>query len=81
MGMYYLTIIQPGAKGEGSVFADENEAVMAYQLGNVALQAKVKVRRTGEFNGKRISKTIDTTVGRIDPQPEHSAGSGVCRPH
>ncbi len=65
MGMYYLTIIQPGAKGEGSVFADENEAVMAYQLGYVALQAKVKVRRTGEFNGKRISKTIDTTVGRI----------------
>ncbi len=65
MGMYYLTIIQPGAKGEGSVFADENEAVMAYQLGHVALQAKVKVRRTGEFNGKRISKTIDTTVGRI----------------
>ncbi len=38
---------------------------MAYQLGYVALQAKVKVRRTGEFNGKRISKTIDTTVGRI----------------
>ena len=65
MGMYYLTIIQPGAKGEGSVFADENEAVMAYQLGYVALQAKVKVRRTGEFNGKSISKTIDTTVGRI----------------
>lgn len=65
MGMYYLTIIQPSAKGEGSVFADENEAVMAYQLGYVALQAKVKVRRTGEFNGKRISKTIDTTVGRI----------------
>ena len=65
MGMYYLTIIQPGAKGEGSVFADENEAVMAYQLGYVALQAKVKVRRTGEFNGKRISKTIDTTVGCI----------------
>ncbi len=65
MGMYYLTIIQPGAKGEGSVFADENEAVMAYQLGYVALQAEVKVRRTGEFNGKRISKTIDTTVGRI----------------
>ena len=65
MGMYYLTIIQPGAKGEGSGFADENEAVMAYQLGYVALQAKVKVRRTGEFNGKRISKTIDTTVGRI----------------
>ena len=65
MGMYYLTIIQPGAKGEGSIFADENEAVMAYQLGHVALQAKVKVRRTGEFNGKKISKTIDTTVGRI----------------
>ncbi len=55
---------------------------MAYQLGYVALQAKGQgAPRTGRFNGKRISKTIDTTVGPYHPQPEHSAGSGVCRPH
>ena len=65
MGMYYLTLIQPGAKGEGSIFADEDEAIMAYQLGYVSLQAKVKVRRTGTFNGEPIAKTIDTTVGRV----------------
>ena len=65
MGMYYLTLIQPGAKGEGSIFADEDEAIMAYQLGYVSLQAKVKVRRTGTFNGEPITKTIDTTVGRV----------------
>ena len=65
MGMYYLTLIQPDAKGEGSIFADEDEAIMAYQLGYVSLQAKVKVRRTGTFNGEPITKTIDTTVGRV----------------
>ncbi|MFR5869996.1 MAG: DNA-directed RNA polymerase subunit beta', partial [Acutalibacteraceae bacterium] len=65
MGMYYLTLIQPGAKGEGSIFADEDEAIMAYQLGYVSLQAKVKVRRTGTFDGEPIAKTIDTTVGRV----------------
>ena len=65
MGMYYLTLIQPDAKGEGSIFADEDEAIMAYQLGYVSLQTKVKVRRTGTFNGEPITKTIDTTVGRV----------------
>ena len=65
MGMYYLTLIQPDAKGEGSIFADEDEAIMAYQLGYVSLQAKVKVRRTGTFDGEPIAKTIDTTVGRV----------------
>ena len=35
------------------------------KLGYVSLQAKVKVRRTGTFDGEPIAKTIDTTVGRV----------------
>ena len=35
-----------GDKGEGKVFRDENEAVMAYQEGVITLQAKIRVRRT-----------------------------------
>ena len=65
MGCYYLTLERPGAKGEGKVFHSENEAVMAYQTGEVALQARVKVRIAREFEGRTYRRVIDTTVGRI----------------
>ena len=65
MGCYYLTLERPGAKGEGKVFHSEDEAVMAYQTGEVALQAKVKVRIAREFEGRTYRRVIDTTVGRI----------------
>ena len=41
LGAYYLTMIQDGAKGEGKVFRDYNEALMAYQAGVVDLHAKI----------------------------------------
>ena len=65
MGCYYLTLERPGAKGEGKVFHSEDEAVMAYQTGEVALQARVKVRIAREFEGRTYRRVIDTTVGRI----------------
>jgi len=65
MGCYYLTLERPGAKGEGKIFRDEDEALMAYQTGDVALQAKVKIRVEREFEGKTYRRVIDTTIGRI----------------
>ncbi len=50
IGVYYLSEIVADAKGAGSVFADINEAVMAYESGQVALHAPVKVR-VGEIGG------------------------------
>jgi len=44
MGNYYLTCMRPGEKGEGKVFKDSLEAIMAYETGKVGLHAKVKVR-------------------------------------
>ena len=44
LGSYYLTMVNDGDKGEGKVFRDENEAVMAYQEGVITLQAKIRVR-------------------------------------
>ena len=38
---------------------------MAYQTGNVSLQAPVKMRVWGEWEGKKVSKILDTTVGRV----------------
>ena len=65
LGSYYLTMVNDGDKGEGKIFRDENEAIMAYQEGIVTLQAKIKVRRTMEIDGQECSRIVDTTVGRI----------------
>ncbi len=65
LGSYYLTMVNEGDKGEGKIFCDENEAIMAYQEGVITLQAKIRVRRTMEIDGEVRSRIIDTTVGRI----------------
>ena len=65
LGSYYLTLEKDGEPGEGKVFRDENEALMAYDAKAVSLHAKIKVRRTLEVNGEPVSKLVNTTVGRI----------------
>ncbi|MBQ6425868.1 MAG: DNA-directed RNA polymerase subunit beta' [Clostridia bacterium] len=65
MGCYYLTLERDGAKGEGKIFHSEDEAIMAYQTGDVSLQAKVKIRLTREFEGKTYRRVVDTTVGKV----------------
>ena len=66
LGAYYLTVEISGEKGEGMYFKDEDEAIMAYQNGDVSLHSKVKViRYREEADGEVSHKTIDTTVGRI----------------
>lgn len=65
LGSYYLTLDKDGEKGEGKIFKDFDEALMAYQTEVISLHAKIKVRRTMKIDGKEVSKIIDTTVGRI----------------
>ncbi len=65
IGCYYLTLRRPGAKGEGKIFHSEDEAIMAYQTGEVALQAPVKIRIERTWKGEKRRKVIDTTVGRV----------------
>ena len=65
LGSYYLTLEKPGEKGEGKVFRDVNEALMAYQHGDVSLQAAIKVRITKQIGERQVSKIIDATVGRL----------------
>ncbi|SHI63129.1 MULTISPECIES: DNA-directed RNA polymerase subunit beta' [Desulfosporosinus] len=57
LGSYYLTMERPGAFGEGKIFKDYDEAVLAYDSKAVHLQASIKVRRGGEL--------LETTVGRL----------------
>ncbi|MFZ5351311.1 MAG: DNA-directed RNA polymerase subunit beta' [Bacillota bacterium] len=65
MGIYYMTIHVPGVKGEDKIFSSIDEMLMAYQLGEVSLHARVKVRITKEYEGKKISKIMENTVGRF----------------
>ena len=64
-GGYYLTMIVEGENGEGKYFKDPEEAIMAYENGAVEMHAKIFVRRTLEIEGKKESRKIETTVGRI----------------
>ena len=73
LGSYYLTMVREDEPGAGKVFRNFDEAKMAYDAGVVGLHAPIKVRVCKEINGKRISRIIDATVGRIifnDPIPQ-----------
>ena len=72
LGSYYLT--HPGQeegkrtsaaeKGDGKVFTDLSEMLMAYQTGMVGLHARVKVRMYADENDTR-GKLVESTVGRF----------------
>ena len=66
LGIYYLTLEKPEDKGCGKFFKDVNEAILAYENGEITLQAKIKVRRKGvNAQGEEITKIVDSTLGRF----------------
>ncbi len=65
LGSYYLTLLKEGEKGEGKVFKDVEEALMAYDAGVVSLHAAIKVKITRQIGDKQVSRIIDATVGRL----------------
>jgi DNA-directed RNA polymerase subunit beta' len=65
LGSYYLTMEKDGEIGEGKVFRDINEALMAYNEHAVSLHAKIKVRVTKDNGEGELSHIIDCTVGRL----------------
>lgn len=58
IGCYYLTLVRDGGKGEGKVFLNMDEAMMAYEEGDIDLHALIKVREC-----KGTSR--ETTLGRM----------------
>ncbi len=65
LGSYYLTLDKDNQPGEGKVFRDVDEAIMAYENKIINLHSKIKVRREVEENGVKTQGIIDTTVGII----------------
>ena len=58
LGCYYMTSIDPNAKGTGQTFSNFEDATLAYDVGAVDLRALISVRNNN-------SDWIETTVGRI----------------
>ncbi|MFR3825589.1 MULTISPECIES: DNA-directed RNA polymerase subunit beta' [Hungatella] len=66
LGIYYLTQERPGAKGEGMVFRNVNEAILAYENGAVTLHSRIKARVTKKMaDGTVKTGIVESTVGRF----------------
>ena len=63
LGTYYLTLEEKGVKGEGSIYKDFDEMMLAYDNKEVSLHARVKVRikKTPQDTGR----LVESTVGRF----------------
>ena len=64
LGAYYLTFARE-EEGTGKIFADIDEAMMAYDAGVVTLHSPIKVRLFREIDGEMKHKLVETTVGRL----------------
>ncbi|MDE6757878.1 MAG: DNA-directed RNA polymerase subunit beta' [Clostridia bacterium] len=65
IGSYYMTMEKDGGLGEGRYFRNPEEAMMAYQDGQISLQSKIFVRVQKVIDGVKYSKRLHTTIGRI----------------
>ena len=65
LGSYYLTMDKENVKGEGKYFSSLDEVIMAYQLKEVAIHAKINVKVTRMIDGELKSGIIKTTPGKV----------------
>ncbi len=75
LGSYWLTYVRefedenptfrPDEVGEGKIFRDFDEAVMAYENKDLGIHARIKVRETRIVDGKEVTGLVETTYGRM----------------
>ncbi|GAW99275.1 DNA-directed RNA polymerase subunit beta' [Secundilactobacillus mixtipabuli] len=69
IGNYYLTLEEAGREGEGMIFKDTNEAVLAYRNGLVHWHSRVGVQTSSlkgkPFTDEQKSKILVTSVGKL----------------
>ena len=66
IGVYYLTIVEENLREQykDCVYRDLDEAMLAYSTGNLPLHAPVRIRYTKEIDGQKVSRIVNTSVGR-----------------
>ncbi len=76
LGLYYMSLERDSEQGEGMIFGDVQEILLALGNGSVSLHAKVKARvPTRDETGARVYAVVDTTPGRAqlaDLLPDNS---------
>ncbi|MDR0734087.1 MAG: DNA-directed RNA polymerase subunit beta' [Dysgonamonadaceae bacterium] len=65
LGLYYITRMRDGAKGEGLRFYGPEEAIVAYDNKQVDIHAKVKIYVDDWVDGKPVNHCVETSVGRM----------------
>ena len=69
LGNYYITMEKPGEEGEGRVFKNANEALMAYERREITLHTRIAVPvdsfKHKLFTESQKGKYLITTVGKI----------------
>ena len=65
LGLYYITKVRPGVKGEGLTFYGPEEALIAHNEGKCELHALVKVVVKDLVDGVLQPRMVETTVGRV----------------
>ena len=65
LGLYYITKLRPGAKGDGYTFYGVEEATIAYNEGKIDLHAPIKVYVDDVKDGEPIRHMVDTSMGRL----------------
>jgi DNA-directed RNA polymerase subunit beta' len=66
LGIYYLTQERPGAKGEGSIFKNISEALLAYENKDLTLQSRISVRVSKKMeDGTVHTDLVSSTLGRF----------------
>jgi len=66
LGLYYITKIRPGAKGEGMTFYGPEEVIVAYDEKAIDMHAKVGVRLpVDKQDPSKGTAIVETTAGRI----------------
>ncbi len=65
LGIYYLTQEREGEPGEGKIFKNVNEAILAYENKIITLHSKIGVHMTKTINGKTYSGIVYSILGRF----------------
>ena len=65
LGLYYITKLRPGAKGEGLKFYGPEEAIIAHNEGRCDLHAKINCVVDDLIDGKSVRHMVATSVGRV----------------
>ena len=66
LGLYYMSLMHDGDKGEGTIFGSLAEIKHALHSGYVTLHAKIKARFTSvDENNEELLQVVETTAGRM----------------